>query len=293
MPHSSRLALLVALLPAACAPVSSPGRAPSSGPPPVSLRFAWPEPFSVRVLQTSEIMSGETTMVGLQRQYWLKAEPGGQQGQYRLVVHDMEISPPEAAAFADPEPTVLYDRAGGFLGVERSEQMPGEEFSRLLPLSPEQQAQVSAQVATVMEEAARERWGKLVGRWRGLTLTPGEPAQREVQMWVGRNFLERQQVAAQERISVEAGVQCSPQEQERRCVRLSTQTVPSVSRSRLSLELVTDPDTLMPYSLRTLRTDVVGFGEESDENPAMQMQQAEEYRFIYGSEPVPAGSLPL
>jgi len=73
---------------------------------------------------------------------------------------------------------------------------------------------------------ARERWEQRVGLWRSLTLVPGELIVRETKMWAGQSVVEREEMEAEERTSLDGAVPCTPDAQEQRCVRLVIETVP-------------------------------------------------------------------
>jgi hypothetical protein len=118
-------------------------------------------------------------------------------------------------------------------------------------------------------------------------------------MVVGMGMAEKKEVPAEERYTLEANVPCSRDAQERRCVRLTVQVQP-LGQSQTgegpmaswSFELVTDPDTLVPYSTRLTRHDRVDWGE--DGAPSLkEFLQVEEYVYTYGLQRVPPGSNPL
>jgi hypothetical protein len=107
-------------------------------------------------------------------------------------------------------------------------------------------------------------------------------------------------VAAEERTSIEVDVPCTPDAQERRCVRLTVELQPvgqsetaAGPMARKSFELVTDPDTLVPYSTRVMRMDRVDWGKDGGEQPLKEFLQVEEYVYTYGAQRVPPGSTPL
>jgi hypothetical protein len=297
MTRSIRLRVLapLLLLACSCSTLSSARRTPHD----ITLRFDWPERFAARVSYTYAMRNplGDREV---RRQFWLTVEQGEKEGHHRLVPRDMEVFPAEYAAFVDPEPTVLFDDQGGFQGIELPEEVPGLALLEALPLEPEKKAEVRGNILARQEQEARERWKRMVTHWNGVTLTPGEWVRQDGKMVVGRNMLERDEVAAEQRVFFEAGVPCSPGEPEPRCVRLSVETEP-IGQSQekagpmayWKFELVTDPDTLVPYSTRMLRKDRVDLGEEGDKESLEEFQQMEEYLFTYGAEPVPSGSRAL
>ncbi|HYO68652.1 MAG TPA: hypothetical protein VEU33_21480 [Archangium sp.] len=299
MTRSARSLVLAALLPTLCAcstPTSSARGAPRKA---VTLRFAWPEQLSARVTHSIKMNSplGNTQV---QRSYWLTVVPAEEEGHRQLVPSDIEVSPPQFAAMVDPVPTVHFDDDGCFQGIDPSENMPGLQMLELLPTEPEKKAELLENLVAVQEEAALEYWDRLVGGWRGVTLTPGEPMRSEAQIVVGTGFMEKKEVAAEERTSIEVGVPCTPDAQERRCVRLTVDLQPvgqsetgTGPMARKSFELVTDPDTLVPYSTRLMRMDRVDWGKDGGEQPLKEFLQVEEYVYTYGAQRVPPGSTSL
>lgn len=290
---STRWLALAVLLPAvcACSSLSSSRRPPNA----VTLRFAWPEHFSARV-SYSFTMKGPLGDNEVHRRYWLTVEPAKEKGIHRLVPRDIEVFPPEYAGIVDPVPTVRFDDAGAFQGVELPEAMPGQQLLESLPLEPEKRARVLQDLVAKQEQSARDEWERMVEHWRGATLVPGEPVRLESKIVVGAGMQEEKEVAAEELYSIEVGVPCSEDEQARRCVRLSVEVKsvePSADGSgplaRWRFELVTEPDTLVPHSTRLMRVDRVE-REEGAAQPPEELTQVEEYSFSYGA--VPAGSPP-
>ncbi len=297
MTRSTRRVVLAALLSAlcACATSSASRRSPHA----VTPRFAWPEHYSARVSYsfTANSPLGNTEV---HRRYWLTVEPAKEKGVHRLVPRDMEVFPPEFAAIVDPVPTVLFDNEGSFQRAEFPEELPGQGLLEALPLEPEKRAEIIKNIVAKQEESAREDWTRLVEHWRGITLAPGEPVQLESKMVVGTGLMEKKEVASEERYSIEVDVPCAPDAQERHCVRLSVEVQP-VGQSeagegplaRWSFELVTDPDTLVPYSTRLMRLDRVDWGEDGGAQSLKEFMQVEEYLYTYGAQPVPPGSKQL
>jgi hypothetical protein len=292
-----RRGVLAALLPAlcACSTFSSSRRSAHA----VTPRFAWPEPFSARV-SYSFTMNSPLGNTEVHRRYWLTVEPAKEKGVHRLVPRDMEVFPPEYAALVDPVPTVRFDDAGAFQGADIPEELPGQRMLEVLPLDPRKKAEIIKNVVAVQEQSARDYWERLVGNWRDATLVPGEPVRFESKMVVGTGMVEKEEVAAEERYSVEVDVPCSQDAQERRCVRFKVEKQP-VGQSeastgplaRWSFELVTDPDTLVPYSTRLMRHDRVDWGEDGGAQRLKEFLQVEEYVYTYGAQRVPPGSKPL
>ncbi|MCY1080884.1 hypothetical protein [Archangium lansingense] len=298
MTRAIRSRILAAILPAlcACATPASTQRAPKDA---VTLRFAWPEHLAARV-SYSVTMNSPLGNTQVQRRYWLTVAPTEEQGHYQFVPSDIEVSPPQFAAMVDPVPTVHFDDEGCFQGIDISENLPGQQMLEVLPMEPEKKAELLENLVAAQEESALEYWDRLVGNWRGVTLVPGEPVRRESTMVVGTGFMEKKEVAADEHTSIEVGVPCTPDAQERRCVRLTVDLQP-VGQSEAGtgpmaskrFELVTDPDTLVPYSTRLMRMDRVDWGEDGGAQPLKEFLQVEEYVYTYGAQRMPPGSNPL
>lgn len=298
MTRSIRSLVLAAILPTLCAcstPSSSRG-APRDA---VTLRFSWPEHFSARVAY-SVTMNSPLGNTEVHRAYWLTVEPAEEKGVHRLVPRDVEVSPPQYAALADPVPTVRFNDEGAFLGIDPPEELPGQQMFDALPLDPEKKAEIVKSLVAVQEQSAREYWDRVVGNWRGVTLVPGEPVRRESKMVVGTGMLQKEEVAAEERYALEVDVPCTPDARERRCVRLTMEQQPvgqseagSGPMASKRFELVTDPDTLVPYSTRLMRMDRVDWGEDGGARPLKEFLQVEEYVYTYGAQRVPPGSNPL
>lgn len=297
MTRAIRFQILALLIPSLCAcATSSSVQRPSNA---VTLRFAWPEPFSARVSYSFTMNSplGDTEV---HRRYWLLEEPAKDKGVRRLVPRDVEVFPPQYAAMVDPVPTVRIDPEGAFLGIEPPEALPGQQLLDALPMEPEKKAELIKHLESVQEESARDYWERLVEHWRDTTLVPGETLRREAKMVVGTGMMEKKEVPSEERYTLEAGVPCSQDARERRCVRLNVQIQPlgqpesgEGPMARWGFELVTDPDTLVPYSTRLTRHDRVDWGGDSGAPSLKEFLQVEEYVYTYGVERVPPGSNPL
>jgi hypothetical protein len=287
MPRSARILLFAALLSGvfACTTPLSAQRTPPEGA--VTLRFHWPETFSARLSHVTGVggMKGQST-------YGLRVEPGAQEGQRRLVAHRADVPASGLGSFVDPEVTVLFDREGNFLGAEQPEETPAMGLLEALPLDPEQQEQVRQSIGAAQKAVAQERWDLRVGRWRGVTLVPGAPVRRETTMWVGQNFLEREEMQAEERTSIEVDVPCTPDARERVCVRVIVETTPvrqyresepcERARALKRFELVTEPNSLLPYFVQTLRKDEMDWCRDDGTVSTREMVQMEEFVFTYG-----------
>jgi hypothetical protein len=290
-----RSSLSAALLTGVCAcvtPSSSRNPVPEGA---VVLRFAWPEQLSARVTHTLLVSDSQG-----QRTYWWSLWPGPEEGQRRLLVEaEAGASQSALSAMADPESSLIFDAQGGFVDSETPEDSEALGLLNALPLSAEQAARIREQMEAAQEEVARERWMQRVGRWRDVMLVPGETARTRTRMWVGQNAFEREELEAEERTTIETGVACSPDAQEKRCVRVLTVTEPlhayresdPCERARASkrFELVTDPQTLLPYLTRSLREDQMDSCREDGTVHTREMRQGEEFVFTYGVERVPEG----
>jgi hypothetical protein len=167
-------------------------------------------------------------------------------------------------------------------------------------VDPQKKAEIIQRLESVQEESARDDWQRLVEHWRGATLVPDETVRRESQMVVGTGMMEKKEVPAEERYTLEVDVPCTKDAQERRCVRLKVRIQPlgqpesgEGPMARWSFELVTDPDTLVPYSTRLTRHDRVDWGEDGGAPSLKEFLQVEEYVYTYGVQRVPPGSNPL
>jgi hypothetical protein len=288
--------LSAALLAGACACATS---SASRRPVPegaVVLRFAWPEQLSARVTHTL-LMSGTQG----RRTYWWSLAPGPEEGERRLVVEAEprgDASP--LSAMADPESSVIFNARGEFVGAELPEGSGAMGLLNALPFSAEQAAQLRERMEAELEEVARERWKQRVGHWRDVLLVPGETVRVKTRMWVGQSSFEREHLDAEERTTIETGVACSPEDTEKRCVRVLTVTEPlhayresePCERARASkrFELVTDPKTLLPYLTRSLREDEMDSCREEGAVHTRRMSQGEEFVFTYGVERIREGT---
>jgi len=294
MPHLLRPFLLSASLLAgmsACV-TSSHSRIPPGA---VVLRFAWPEVLSARVSH-SVVSSGSHG----ERIYWWKLEPGEGEGPRRLVVQAGDSPEPGIAAFADPEMSVLFDAEGAFTGYEPPEDSAALGLLDALPMAPEQQAHLRQTIHDSQEEVARVRWEQRVGHWRDVMLLPGETVRFATKMWMGQNAFQREEVEAEERTTVEVGVECVPGEADKRCVRLRVETAPlhpynesepcEHARARKTFELVTDPQTLLPYLTRSMREDEMDWCREDGTVATRRTREGEAFVFTYGLEPMPPGA---
>ena len=280
------------LLAGLCACVTSSPRIPPGA---VVLRFAWPETLSAQVAHS--VVSGEA---GGERIYWWTLEPGEHAGQRRLAVRSGESPDPGLALLATPEMSVLFDAEGTFTGYEPPDGSVIQDLLEAIPPDTEGHAELRRRMDASQEEAARVRWEQRVGHWRDVMLLPGETVRFATKMWMGHNGLQRDEVEAEERTTVEVGVACVPGEAERRCVRLRVETAPlhpyketepcEGARARKSFELVTDPQTLLPYLTRAMREDERDWCEEDGTVATERTREGETFVFTYGLTPPPPGA---
>ncbi|WNG29775.1 hypothetical protein F0U62_41525 [Cystobacter fuscus] len=291
-----RSSLSAALLTGVCACVTSSTARKPVPEGAVVLRFAWPEKLSAKVTHTL-LLSGSQG----QRTYWWSMWPGPEEGERRLLVRaEAGTSQSPLAAMADPESSIIFDAQGDFVSHEAHEESESMGLLNALPLSAEQAAGIREQMEAAREEVARERWMQRVGRWRDVMLVPGETVRTRTRMWVGQSAFEREEMEAEERTTIETGVACSPDDPEKKCVRVLTVTEPlhpyrasdpcARARATKRFELVTDPRTLLPYLTRSLREDQMDGCRDDGTVHTREMQQGEEFIFTYGVEPVPEGT---
>jgi len=285
-------ALVLAGLWASCATSSGAGGQASSGEG-VSLRFAWPQDFAAQVSSTSvETKSGQR-VESPERRVEIRLEGTGQ--ERKLVTRQLPATGPGAGpeeARLPPTPTLVLGPAGELKRVEGIDQALAEVFkdaqSKGVPKA--QQDMLAKLVGEALEQAARARWEELLGKWNGLTLKPGEVVERRSQMimpFFGNT------VDIQERLSLKQYVPCTEGGADKRCVLLVLDStldpagderarselvqrmkeftrinlgmpesaLPEMKVTKLqldgSLELITEPGTLIPHRLRDTETAVI------------------------------------
>lgn len=280
--------------------------AAAPSPAPITPRFAWPERFHAQVTERAlsrfvERDSGQRVT----RQYTLTVEPRG--AERWLVPGELKVSPPTFQEVFPALPTVVIDASGRFLRAE----VPPE----LLDGAPELKAQASEPGMTPgklnklrealrqrLQDEARQQWDAWVGRWRGRTLRPGTEEKRKTSLTSSQ--LTGVSVEAEERVRVEGPVPCEPGGAARRCVRILSDTEadakaleraareyearsnhglpPKAQHTRVmrvelrtSLELVTEPDTLVPHHVHTARVDWMVYSSPGRPQPGGQGQHVE------------------
>lgn len=292
MSPSTRLVPLALVLPTLC---SCSLFAPR--PAGVAMRFAWPENLTGRVTHTHAIVAdGEAVVLEARRTFQLKVEPGEKQGQRRLVSTLTQDSLSESAEGLDPEPTVIFDREGAFVGIEQPAESASMDMVKQMQLSPEEEVEARHEVEQKLERQARDKWIRQIARWHGATLVPREVVRFRTKTWIGIPA-ERRQVEAEERNTLEVQVPCTPADVKRRCVRIRVELVPLIAaeegkmnKAVVSFELVTEPTTLLPYFSRMLRTEEVALGLIGQET-THELTQMDEYAFSYGDEPPGQGAV--
>lgn len=249
------------------------------------LRFAWPERLKTQVREhtTSRATEG-TPGVDVTLRYPLTVETRGKERW--LVPGPLEVTPPAEAPAHLGVPPFVVSPAGDFLRAEvpaplvealLKQQFPKGDFQR--PADAERAREVARQL---LEAHARQQWEALVGPWRGKTVRPGLSQKRKAML--ESSLMGDGPIPAEERVTFELPVPCEPDAAEKRCVRIRRETVadakalkdmcqgyeaslnetraPEAPRLRVrtmelrtSLELVTEPDTLVPHLLREEQVD--------------------------------------
>src|SRR4051794_36908605 len=162
-----------------------------SAPPvaPVTLHFAWPAKLSGSVKHTY-VTRNDTKLPKFDAEATYRftvQDVEKEKGLRKIVPSDVKL-PDMMSAMTVGEPTVVrFDEHGAFKGIEHQ---PGDLFDRMvehspLPLPPEKKAEVRAQMETMLNADAKEKWDELTGRWDGVTLTPGKPSKRTVKLRLG------------------------------------------------------------------------------------------------------------
>jgi hypothetical protein len=246
-----------------------------AAPAPVTLHFAWPAGLSGSVKHTY-VTRNDTSLpkLNVEATYRFTVQDVEKEKGLRKVVPSDVKLPDMMSAMTVGEPSVVrFDERGAFQGIEHQK---GDLFDRMvengpLPLPPEKQAEVRAQMETMLNADAKEKWDELTGRWDGVTLTPGKPSKRTVKLrlgsMIGAFTPEGQpEVESTEVTSIETGVAC----EEKSCVRLTVETTPSKplptkpdmmgmveKKVTKRVVIVLEPATLVPYSIHLERADLL------------------------------------
>jgi hypothetical protein len=278
-------ALVLAGLLASCATSSGAGGQASSGDG-VSLRFAWPDGFTAQVSsKTSESQGGNAPQLN-ERRYEISLEGTGQ--ERKLITRRPPATGPgvvPAELQLPPIPTIVLGPTGELKRIEGTDLVLAELFkdaeSQGIPAA--QQELLAKLVGQAFEQASRDRWEELIGRWNGLTLKPGEVVERESRLTMP---LYANSVDTRARLALKERVPCIEGSTEKRCVRLVLDSsldpsdteragielvqrmrdfmkansgmpdseLPELKVTKLQLdgsfELIAEPETLIPYHLR-------------------------------------------
>jgi hypothetical protein len=278
-------ALAFAGLLASCATSSGAGGQAGSGDG-VSLRFAWPDGFTAQVSsKTSESQGGNAPQLN-ERRYEISLEGTGQ--ERKLITRRPPATGPGAVPAElqlPPIPTIVLGPAGELKRIEGTDQVLAELFkdaeSKGIPAA--QQELLAKLVGQAFEQASRDRWEELIGRWNGLTLKPGEVVERKSRLTMP---LYANSVDTRARLALKERVPCTEGSTEKRCVRLVLDSsldpsgteeagielvqrmrefmkansgmpdseLPELKVTKLQLdgsfELIAEPETLIPHHLR-------------------------------------------
>jgi hypothetical protein len=313
MSRFSRVALSLALavLLTHCATTSGGGGSGEA----VKLRFAWPEGLTVQVASASTVTQDEQPPENSAIEYQLRLEGKGE--ERRLISEPLK--PPEATGAPPPQgqqpvTTLVLGPKGELLRIEGLDpivrEMAGQAESQGLPK--EQQDQILALVRDALEQASRSRWEALAGKWNGLSLKPGEAIGRKSQTVVP---LFGSTAATLEHVSLKERVPCTEGAVEKRCVRLvldssldpegldqataellrkvksfmkanmglPDQSIPEMTVMKLrvdtTLELIAEPETLVPHLQRVVTSSQVVLQEPEGEMRKFENQSERLERF--------------
>jgi hypothetical protein len=310
--------LTLAGLLASCATSSGAGGQAGSGEG-VSLRFAWPEGFTAQVTsKTSETHGGNPPELN-ERRYEIKLEGTGQE---RKLITSLPPTTGPGAVPAElqlpPIPTIVLGPAGELKRIEGTDQVLAELFkdaeSQGIPAA--QRELLAKLVAGALEQASRDRWEELIGRWNGLTLKPGEVVERKSQLTMP---LYGNSVDTRARMALKEHVPCTEGGTEKRCVRLVLDSsldpsgteragvelvqrmrefmkansglpesaLPELKVTKLQLdgsfELITEPETLIPHRLRDAINAVIVMQSEEGETQDFDLKSERVELFTPGA----------
>ncbi len=178
--------LALAGLLASCATSSGAGGQSGSGDG-VRLRFAWPEGFTAQVASTTSEARGDKPPERLERRYEIKLEGAGD--ERRPITGRPPTTGPgsvPAEVQLPPIPAIVMGPAGELKRIEGTQQVIAEMFkdAENQGVPAEQRDRLAKLVGEALEQAARDRWEELVGKWNGLTLKPGEVVERKGRLTV-------------------------------------------------------------------------------------------------------------
>jgi len=303
---------------ASCATSSGAGGQAGSGDG-VSLRFAWPEGFTAQVSsKTSESQGGNAPQLN-ERRYEISLERAGQERKLitRRSPTTGQGSIPEEIQLP-PIPTIVLGPAGELKRIEGTDQVIAELFkdaeSQGIPAA--QQELLAKLVGEALEQAARDRWEELLGRWNGLTLKPGEVSERKGRLTMP---LYANSVDTRARLALKERVPCTEGTTEKRCVRLSLDSaldpagteragielvqrmrqfmkansgmpdseLPEVKVTKLQLEgsfeLIAEPETLIPHRLRDVLNATIVMQSVEGETQDFRLQSERVELFTPGA----------
>lgn len=303
----SSAALALAGLLASCATSSGAGGQGSGDS--VNLRFAWPQGFMAQVSSTTSETDGTKPPERTERRYELKLEGTGEERKL-ITGRPPETGPGSIPAGVQqpPTPIIVLGPAGELKRIEGTDQALAEMFkdaeSQGIPA--EQRNQLAKLVGEALDQSARDRWEELMGKWNGLTLKPGEVVERKSRRtmpFFGNS------VDMRERLSLKERVSCTEGGTEKRCVRLVLDSsldpagneragreliqrmrefmtansglpesaLPEMKVTKLqidsSLELITEPETLIPHRLRDAGTSVIQVQSSDGETQNFNLQR--------------------
>ncbi|MDY7226700.1 hypothetical protein [Hyalangium rubrum] len=305
--HRVVLALALAGLLPHCATSSGAEGSPAPSGDAVGLRFAWPAGFTAQVTSTTVEAQGTQPPERKERRFQLRMEGMGEERKVVTVPVPGEASTSATPAQPMLTPTMVVGDSGEFKRVEGVDQALGEMFkdAESQGVPPEQQKELRGLVGGALEQASRDRWDELVGKWNGLALEPGKPVERKGRMTVPffGNSLD-----TVERLTLKERVPCAEGESEKRCVLLTLEAsldpegtqrgglelvkrmkafmkanaglpesaLPEMTVERMQLngifELVTEPDTLVPHRLRHQGQSLVVLKSEEEGTQDFRLQ---------------------
>jgi len=228
---------------------------------PVTLHFAWPAHLQGSVKHTyGRQDDASTPSIGTKVTYCFTVEDGAN-GLHKMVPSEVQYVDPTSSKVLGEPSILLFDDHGVFKGIEH---LPTEKKTKVHP-----------QMEAIQLAAARATWDELTGRWDGVTLTPGKPSTRTVKLGLGSMM--GPELDAAEVTTLEADVACEASALEKTCVRITVETNPTKpSPPRLDVTgrfelkamrrvtIVLEPATLVPYSIRIERQDLVERGKEDE-----------------------------
>ena len=297
--------LALAGLLASCATSSGAGGQEGDG---VSLRFAWPQGFTAQVVSTTSETRGDKPPERQERRYEFKLEGAGD--ERRLITSQRTVTGPGSAPAGGqlpPMPVIVIGPAGELKHIESAQQVVAEMLkdAESQGVSAAQRDQLAKLVGEALEQSARDRWEELVGKWNGLTLKPGEVVERKGRITVP--FFGNS-VNTRERLFLKERAPCAEGSTEKRCVRvvldssldpadteragaemgqrmrafmmansgLPESAIPQLKVTKLqidgSLELLAEPETLIPHRLSGVGNSTIQMQDPDGEIQDFQLR---------------------